>query len=203
MTDRCVLGIDSGLTDMGAAIYWPTTDEMKVEAFHAMSDPDAPSKADLRAKKAAFHARMIVGLIAEYDPVAVCAEQLSWARVPRKDKKTGQTTWVLDARASGEMGIAWGALAAAVELAGKSLVTMYAKTIKQHFTGSQKASKGLVATRAMERWPEAGWHDRAVIRKHQADGAAVVWSCVHHNRELRIALEIAGGQAPLFAEGSK
>lgn len=184
-----VLGIDPGFASVGICAAEIKPDRIHVELAGVIRTAPASKKRRIRATddnldRARAIAKEIAGWVADWEPVAICAESMSFPR---------------NAGNAAKMALCWGALAAIAEAHRLPILQATPQEIKQALTGSKAASKEEVqaaveARCARDELAIAGIGEIPLgQREHVYDAIAAVMAC-EGSEAIRMARQMAGGR---------
>lgn len=177
-----VLGIDPGLAHLGWAVVHLEPDGERLGALGVVKTVKRSGQGVLVTddlhRRGMELARALVGILDQHQPVAVCAESISYPR---------------NASASASIGRAWGILDSELERRGLPLISASPQAIKKAATGRLSASKEEVADALDARFggrlaPLLAAMPKAA-REHPADAVGAVVACLDHDH-LRLARSV-------------
>lgn len=182
-----VLGVDPGLASMGVAVARVTADALEPVNVMVARTQKAAKKQRVRAaddnlERLMRIAAVLRDLVDVYEPVAICAESMSF---PRNASNAGKTA------------LCWGALGGLVEAKGLPLVQVTPQEIKLALTGERSASKGEVQAAVEERMGLAAIDAAGMAeipqaqREHPYDALAAIVAC-EGSEVIRMARQMAG-----------
>lgn len=174
-----VLGVDPGFASMGfAAVAVDPVGDL-ANAVWVVRTEKSTKKGNVRASEDNVRRAMELSFrleeaVANWAPLAVAAETMSWPR---------------NAGAAAKVALAWGVLCSVAKRHGLPLVQASPQQVKLAICGSKTASKEEVIAAVRKRWPELELPKQVTLQEHAADAAAVVVACLD-SEVLRMARKL-------------
>ena len=163
-----VLGVDPGFAALGLAAVEIGAGAPQPRAAWVERTEPSPRKRAVRAsednvRRAQELANALERAIAEWQPVALAAETMSWPR---------------NAGAVAKVALAWGAVCACASRHALPVVQASPQDVKRALVGRKSASKEEVIAEVERRFPELELPEARTLQEHAADATAVVLACL-------------------------